>query len=229
MLRHDALREREHLFRRARVERRRVLVEQQKLRRHHRRHQKRQRLPLTAREQTDGLAQTVLQSHVELRELGAEELAVLGRDAAERIAVRRTQIREGKVFLNAHVRRSAAQRVLKQPPDDTAAVVLTCKGNVLAIQQDASLVHIKAARDGVEERGLARAVRADNGDEIALVEMERQIGNGALFVHRSNVEGLGDVLNVQHISCPPSLLPRPCGAGTPPTFGCSARRWPAPR
>ena len=229
MLRHDALREREHLFRRARVERRRVLVEQQQLRRHHRRHQKRQRLPLTAREQTDGLAQPVLQPHVELRELGAEKLAVLRRDAAERIAVRCAQIREGKVFLDAHVRRGAAQRVLKQPPDDAAAVVLACKGNVLAIQQNAALVHIKAARDGVEKRGFARAVRADNGDEITLVEMERQIGNGALFVYRSDVEGLGDVLNVQHISCPPSLLPRPCGAGTPPTSGCSARRWPAPQ
>ena len=45
----------------------------------------------------------------------------------------RAQIREGKIFLNAHVRRGAAQRVLKQPPDDTTAVVLTCKGNVLAI------------------------------------------------------------------------------------------------
>ena len=133
MLRHHALREREHLFCRARVERRRVLVKQQKLRRHHRRHQKRQRLPLAAREQTDGLAQPVLQSHVELRELGAEKLAVLCRDAAERIAVCRAQIREGKVFLNAHVRRGAAQRVLKQPPDDAAAVVLACKGNVLAI------------------------------------------------------------------------------------------------
>ena len=40
---------------------------------------------------------------------------------------------EGKIFLNAHVRRGAAQRVLKQPPDDAAAVVLACKGNVLAI------------------------------------------------------------------------------------------------
>ena len=141
----------------------------------------------------------------------------------------RAQIREGEVFLDAHVRRGAAQRVLKQPPDDAAAVMLACKGNVLAIQQNTALVHIKATCDGVEKRGLARAVRADNGDEITLVQMERQIGNGALFVHRSDVEGLGDVLNVQHISCPPSLLPRPCGAGTPPTFGCSARRWPAPR
>ena len=79
---------------------------------------------------------------------------------------------EGKIFLNAHVRRGAAQRVLKQPPDDAAAVMLACKGNVLAIQQNTALVHIKAACDGVEKRGLARAVRADNGDEIALVEME---------------------------------------------------------
>ena len=132
--------------------------------------------------------------------------------------MRRAEVREGEVFLDGHVRRSTAQRVLKEPPDHAAAVMLACKGNILFIQQDTALINIKAACDGVEQRGFSRTVRADDRHEIAAVEVERKVGDRALFVHRSGVEGLGDVLNVQHFSRPPSLSPRPCGAGTPPIF-----------
>ena len=124
MLRHDALREREHLFRRARVERRRVLVEQQQLRRHHRRHQKRQRLPLTAREQTDGLAQPVPPAPCRAARAGrgrnSRSFAVMRLNGLPCAARRYARARFSSMLMCGAVPR----RSLKQPPDDTAAVVL---------------------------------------------------------------------------------------------------------
>ena len=143
--------------------------------------------------------------------------------------MRRAQVRERKVFFDRHARRGAAQRVLKEPPDAAGALVLGHEGDVLARERNAALVGIKAARDGVEERRLACAVRADDGDEVALVQMQGKGRKRLFLIHRAGVEGLGEILNVQHLTCPPYFWRPFCASGTPPTSGCSARRWPAPR
>ena len=76
--------------------------------------------------------------HAQLELRPGKVMALMGENGAGKSTMMKClfgtyQKDEGKIFLNAHVRRGAAQRVLKQPPDDAAAVVLTCKGNVLAI------------------------------------------------------------------------------------------------
>src|SRR5699024_239647 len=53
-------------------------------------------------------------------------------------------------------------------------------------------------RDGVEQRGLARAVRADDGDEVTLVEREVDVVEGDALIDRPREEGLGDVLYLEH-------------------------------
>ena len=82
-------------------------------------------------------------------------------------AVRRAQVRERKVFFDRHARRGAAQGVLKETPDAAGALVLGHEGDVLARERNAALVGIKAARDGVEERRLARSVWPDEAIDLA--------------------------------------------------------------
>ena len=66
---HDTAGEGKHLFRRCGVKRRGVLIKEQQLRRHHRCHEKRQRLALSAGEETNGVFHAILETHVELPEL----------------------------------------------------------------------------------------------------------------------------------------------------------------
>ena len=70
--------------------------------------------------------------------------------------------------------------------------------DVLAVDADRAAIDEEGAGDGVHERRFSRAVAADDGDEIAGREMERQIVKRGLFRDRSGIEGLGDVLNVEH-------------------------------
>ena len=132
--------------------------------------------------------------------------------------MRGAQIREREVFFYRHVRRGAAERVLKQPPDNAAALMLRCEGDVTSRKRYAAGVGIEAARYRVEERGFPRAVRADNGRKVARLKMQREVGKCAFFIHGAGVEGFGDVLYIKHVSSLPFSAPRACGAGTPPIF-----------
>ena len=180
----DALCQLKHLFRRRGVERRRVLIEQQELGRNHRRHQQRQRLPLAARQQADRLPHTILKPHIQQRQLRAEFFLISAGYAAERVSVRGAQIREREVFFYRHVRRGAAERVLKQPPDNAAALMLRGEGDVTSRKRYAAGIGIEAARDRVEERGFSRAVRADYRCEVAPLKMQRKVGQRAFFIRR---------------------------------------------
>ena len=108
------------------------------------------------------------------------------------------------------MRRRAAQRVLKQPPDEPAAPVLRLKRDVLPVQHDAAFVHIEAARDRAEQRGFSRAVGADDGHKFARVQMERKVMERGLFVDRARIEGFPDVPHLKHFRFLPSAPPPFC-------------------
>lgn len=194
----------ENLLRRPRVKRRGVFVEQQKLRLGDRCHQKRQRLPLPAGQQSDRLAYPILQSHIQLAQPLAEVFAVTAADAAEPAAAPGG---ERQIFFDRHARRGAAHRILKQPSDDLRAPVLRQKRHVLPVEEDFAAIRQKAPADRAEQRGFSRAVRADDRDEISVRHAERKLMQGAFFVDRSGMEGLGDVFQLQHISACLSLHP----------------------
>jgi hypothetical protein len=55
--------------------------------------------------------------------------------------------------------------------------------DVLAVERDLALARLEQARDRAERGGLARAVRADEGDDLALLDVEVdavQRGDGAV-------------------------------------------------
>ena len=132
----------------------------------------------------------------------AKNLVLLA-DAAERIAVRRAQVRERKGFLRSSCSARCRAGVLKETPDAAGALVLGHEGMSLPASEMLPSVDIKAARDGVEEGRLARTVRADDGDEIALVQM-RDREESAFFSF--TVPGLKVLRDFE---CPASYTPSP--------------------
>ena len=205
MLLHHPAGDVQHFFRRGRVQGGGVLVQQQQLRGHHRRHHQGQRLALAAGQQTHGLAHPVLQAHIQHGQLLPEKGPVLLPHPGEEgvLVLGRAEIGQGQILLNGHVGGGALHGVLEQPPDLPAAAVLGLEGHVFPAQNDAALVGIEHPADGVEQGGLARAVRAHHRGKIPGGQVERHLVQGPLLVHRAGVKGLGYSLQLQHTLAPP--------------------------
>ena len=148
-----------------------------------------------------------------------------------------TQIGQCKVFLNGHVGCRALERVLKQVADDLAALVLRLKGDILSAQQNAALVGDEAAGDGVEQGGFARAIGAHDGGKVPGFHVQAHSVQSHLFVHGTGVEGLMQVVQLQHfhLTFPPSR-PRRGGHGRHVCAfqrqnapGWLASKWPRPQ
>ena len=116
VLLHDAVGQLQNLRRRARVERSRMLVEQQQLRLLQRRHQQRQRLPLTAGEQTDLCRHTVLKTEIQ----GTQTLLIIGtlcfRHAPAQPAALAAPRRQREIFFDLHGGCGAHHGVLEHAP-----------------------------------------------------------------------------------------------------------------
>ena len=201
-----------------------MLVQQQELGGNEGGHEQGQRLPLAAGKQSHRLLHAVLKAHIQQRQLFAEHFLVLAGDAGEDGVGRGagTQIGQRKVFLNGHVGCRALERVLKQVADDLAALVLRRKGDVLSAQQNAALVGNKAAGDGVEQGGFARAVGAHDGGKVPGFHVQADTVQGHFFIDRAGVESLVQIVQLKHfhLTFPPCRWSR--GGGRP--HACAAQR-----
>ena len=121
-----------------------------------------------------------------------------------------------EVFLNHHAGCRAHHRVLEDAADELGALVLRPFRDVGAGNLDRALVDGIGARDGVHQGGFARAVAADDGDEVACVEVKAHVVQGQLLGDGAGVEGLGDVLDVEHyfFTAFRSALKRACMSGS---------------
>ena len=217
VLLHDAVGQVEDLGRRARVEGRGMLVEQQQLWLLQGRHQKRQRLPLAAGEQADLRGHPVLETKIQrmqpLLVFGAFSLG----DAPAEAAVLPAAGGKGQVLLDLHGGRGAHHRVLEHTAEEGRALMLRQAGDVGAVDDDLTAVDLEGARDGVQHGRLARAVAADDGDEIAVVESQVQIVQRGLCVDGAGVKGLAHIDEFKHGVFPPFL---PCrGTSCPSSTG----------
>ena len=229
VLRHDLFGQIQHLFRRGGVQSGGVFVQQQQLGGDQRRHQQGQCLALAAGEQADGLLHAVLQPKAQGGELLGKEVAILFGDAGEgRRVPGRPQIGQCEVFLNGHMGGRAAQRVLEHTADVLGAAVVRHKRDVLVIQRDGTSIRDELACNGVEHRGLACAVGADDGGKVAVFQIQVDLLQSQLFVDGAGVKGFADVFQFKHGG---HLLSRlgSGGGGTPRGTGWWGRRWPAPR
>ena len=187
-----------------------VLVEEQELRLHEAGHEQGQGLALAAGEQAGAGGHAVLEAQVEAGELLAEAFALALADAPCEGAAAAAARGEGEVFLNRHRRRGAHHRVLEDAADVLGALELALAGYVHAVYAYRAAVYLKGARDGVEHRALARAVAAYDRDKVAVVEAEIKAPERGFGVYRAGVEGLGDVVKLEHCSYPPWKRRRAC-------------------
>ena len=194
----DARRQLQHEVGRARVERGGVLVQQQDARRLQRRHQQAHGLALAAREQADAVGQAVFQAQAQDGQALAEVVAHLGLDGAAQAAEGAAALGQGHVFLDGQVLAGARHGVLEDAGHALGAGPHGQARHVLAGDLDAALVHGQVARDGVQEGGLAGAVRADDGDELAVGNVQRHAAQRPRFDGRAGVEGDFELLCAQH-------------------------------
>ena len=92
----------------------------------------------------------------------------------------------------------------KPTPFDDELVRLEVR-DLLAVQLDRALAHLHQSEDGLEQRRLAGAVRADDADELALPCHQ---GAGVEDVHAGQVAGR-DGVDLDDGRRPPARAPRP--------------------
>ena len=196
-----------------------MFIQKQQLGRHQGGHQQRQRLPLTAGQQTHRGVHPVFQSQTQHGKLFPETFPVCLADHGKRGCVGGCpHIRQRQVFLNGHIGGSALQRILEKAADILAALEIGKMGDILAIQNHTAAIRGKGTGDGTEQSGFTGTVGAQNSDEVALAEGQINARQGSLFVDGAFGEGLLDVFQFQHLSFLPFWLP-----------SGPADRWPAPR
>ena len=139
----------EHLGRRGRVQRGGVLVKQQQLWLSQRGHHQRQRLALSAGEQTDLCGHAILQTEIQ----GLEQLVIGGRlvlgDAPAKSALLAAAHGQGHVLDQLHVGGGAHHRVLEYAADQKGALVLGQSCQIVAVEHDAALIHAPHTGDRV--------------------------------------------------------------------------------
>src|SRR6266576_1278305 len=147
----------------------RGLVQQQHLRSRHQRAAHRKHLLLAAGEGARDLVPALLQPRKK-----REHALHIGRYAGFVVARVGTH---DQVVENAHPReQSPALGRLPDPElDDSRG---PCAGDVLAVERDLPRVRMHQARDGAQRGGLAGAVGPDEGDDLALLDLDRHPAQG---------------------------------------------------
>ena len=200
---HDALRGVQHLGGGLGVQGGGVLVQQQQLGPLQRGHQQRQRLALAAGEQAHLAGEAVLQTQIQV----CQQVPVFGPlrlgDAPAQPAALAAAGCQGQIFLDLHGGGSAHHGVLEHPADELCPLVLWQTGHVRAADDDGAAVHREGAGHRVEHGGLAGAVAADDGAEVAVLQRQADAPEGLLLIDRTGVEGLPQLSEFKH----PSHLP----------------------
>ena len=199
----------QHLCCRGGIQRSSVFIEKEQLRFTKRRHQKRQRLALPAREQADLHLQPILQTEAEHFQPFPEKISVLlCHHPAERTLFAAPS-GNGQVFFDPHVRRGAHHRILEDTADQPGTFVLRQPGYVFPSELDGTAVNRPNAGNGVQHRALPCSVASDHGYEIAFFERQAQVIQCLLLIDGARIEGLGDLFYFQHVSSPPHSARQP--------------------
>ena len=193
------IRNAQYLFRRARIQRCRVLIQQKELWRVYGCHNKRKRLPLSAGKAANALVEPIFKPHAEHGYLFAEKLPVPLGNTAEPFPAARGK---GKVFFNGHARRAAAHGVLKQPAYAVRALIFAHKRYVPPVKGYSAAVGYEASGDRVEQGGFSRAVCAYYCYKVAFFNVQTHAVKRAPRF-RADGKGFCNVVYFKHWRCPP--------------------------
>ena len=202
LLTNDAFRHFQYLGRRFGIQSGGVLVQQQQLRLLQRCHQQGQRLTLTAGKQPHLGGHAVFQPQIQALEQLLVFFPLGGGNAGPQTASLAAPLGQRQIFLDLHGRGRAHHGVLKDPANVAGPLVFRQIGHIHPVDRDAALIYRPDARHGVEQRGFARAVAADDRDEIAVVQGQGNAVQRGLFVDRARIKGLADLFDLKHGSFP---------------------------
>ena len=111
--------------------------------------------------------------------------------------------RQRQIFNDLHGGRGAHHGVLEHAADELGPLELRQAGHIGAADGDGTGIHGEGASHGVEHGGLAGAVAADDGAEVAVVQGQADAPEGLLFVDGPGVKGLPDLFDLKHWWIPP--------------------------
>ena len=151
-----------------------MFIQKQKLWFLKRCHQKSKSLSLTTREKPYFRSQSVFQTKTKnFQELFVFFALCFSDSGAEKTGFS-AAFCKCKVFFDPHRGGGAHHRVLEHAADECRALVLGQVRDVGAVDDDLAGVDKERAGGGVEHRGLARAVAADNRDKVTFVQLQVQ-------------------------------------------------------
>ena len=223
---HQPVRGVQHLGGSFGVQCRGVLVQQQQVGLDEGGHQQRQRLALSAGEKSHLAGQPVLQAQAQDLEMLDVACPLRLGDAPGQPPGLAPPGGQGQIFLDLHGGGGAHHGVLEHPADIGGPLVLRHMGQVHAVDGDGAGVHRPYAGHGVEKGGFACAVAADDGAEISVIQRQADAPQSLLFIDRSGVEGLPNILDLKHAGSLHSAR------RSSPWRGCtcpSSRGWPGRR
>ncbi len=233
---HDLLCQVQHLLGGLRIQRRRVLIQQQHLRLLQSGHQQGHRLALTAAEQTYFGGQAGVQPQIQL----FEHLRILRlfffTDAGTQGSPLATAGGDGQILGDLHIRSRAGHGVLEHTADKLGALVFRQLGHILAVDHNRTAVHRIHTGDHIQHSGFAGAVAADHRYKIALVQGQINAAKGLFLIDGAGVKCLLYTCDFKHCPCPPysslhawrsaalSSTARP-GTAPPPKRRTASGRW----
>ena len=76
--------------------------------------------------------------------------------------------------------------------------MLRLRRDILSMDGNRAGVRDKAPRNGIQQRGFARTVGADHGDEITGGEFQGDVAKRTAFISGGREEGLRHVFDIKH-------------------------------
>ena len=180
-----------------------MLVEKENARLGERRHDQRQRLALPAGKERHAVLEPVFEAEPEPGEPVAEERPPLLGQRMGEAAHGAAGSGDGEVLLDGELAAAPGERVLEDPRHARRAPRRRLAGDIGLVDDDPPGARRDVAGDGAEEGRLAGPVRADDADEFAGLDRQRQVVQRLLLERRPLAEGDGQVLDADHDMTPP--------------------------
>src|SRR5699024_1027562 len=175
-----------------------MLVQEQVLRLFQRGHQKGERLCVIAVKKANLGGQTDFQSHVKILQELSVFFSFFQCDSRAETAVFTPAFRQCNIFFVLHCGCGSSHGILEHTAKISASLVLGKFCHVDSVDEDLSLFYQPGTRHCVQHGGLARAVAADDSDEIAFLQSEGKTVQGKLLVNGSRMKGPVYVLDLKH-------------------------------
>ena len=157
-------------------------------------HQQGERLALAPREQTDGRVDTFLETHSQLADRFSKRPPPITAQRTAEPSTTAAAAGERQILRDAQIGSGTGERVLEHPADTAGTPLFRPTGDFLAFEVNPSRRGGQAASNGIQQAGLARAVRTEHDSEGCPLQLQIDSVQGSDFTRRALVKDLRDTL-----------------------------------